>query len=350
MVSGVGRRGEERRGPLAALLFFGGTLFPAIGFLNVYPFRFSFVADHFQYLASLGPIVLFAAATSRVLVLIHRSNAGRQDYGTTDHCPLTVDQPRRSTPHDPCLVFQRFSCFLLLTLACLTWHESGRFADVETLWRTTLGSNPNAFIAHDNLGIILLDRGQVEEAEAHFREAVEIEPRDAEGYANLGYAALKKGQTADAIPLFRKALSIQPYNAAANINIGTALLQSGQVDETVIHFQRALQVQPYNPMVLNNLARVRATSPQVRIRNGVEAVALAERACALTSDREPVVLETLACAYAETGQFEKAAAAAERAAGLALTRGWTQMAAKAREKQMLFRSRQPYRDPGMGAS
>ena len=105
------------------MLFFAGTLFPALGFFNIYPFRFSFVADHFQYHASIGPIVLAAAGIMKI----------------------PADFPKKGV------------CGILLgALVALTWRQSGMYASNETLWRTTVAKNPGSWMAHDNLGVALI--------------------------------------------------------------------------------------------------------------------------------------------------------------------------------------------------
>lgn len=111
------------RGPLAAVLFFVVTLAPALGFVNVFPFRYSFVADHFQYLAGIGLIVLAAVGLSRLTKTI-----------------------------------QMLLVLLFPILVILTWQQTKIYSDQETLWRDTLAKNPAAWIGHNNLGVVLLDR------------------------------------------------------------------------------------------------------------------------------------------------------------------------------------------------
>ena len=137
------------RGPLAALLWFAGLLFPTLGFFNAYSFRYSFVNDHHQYLACLGMIVLASAGLARLL--------GR--WGLWGRGPGHL-----------------FGLALVGTLAGLTWHQSRMYTDMETLWRTTLAKNPACWMAHDNLGNILLKKGQIDEAISQFQEALRLKP------------------------------------------------------------------------------------------------------------------------------------------------------------------------------
>jgi Tfp pilus assembly protein PilF len=213
------------RGPLAGLLFFGGTLFPALGFFNVYPFRFSLVADHFQYLAGIGPIVLVAAGISTC---------------------FSSFRARR-------LFWEPAFCGTLLAALCLlTWRQSRTYQNDETLWRTTLARNPSSFLAHNNLGNIFLQNGQVDEALTHFHKALEIWPQYAPAHNNLGNALLRKGQVDEALEHFQKAIDIQPGFAQAHNNLGIVLFQKGQVDEALTHFQKALAIQPNNAEICNN--------------------------------------------------------------------------------------------------
>ena len=136
---------------------------------------------------------------------------------------------------------------LLVVLGVLTWRQCGMYADLETLWRTTIARNPNSDIAHNNLSAVLVRKGRVDEAIAHAQKALEMQPDgpdDALAHINLGNALLQKGQVDEAITHYQKALEIQPDYADAHNNLGTALLQKGRVDEAITHFQKALEIQP----------------------------------------------------------------------------------------------------------
>src|SRR5262249_38683048 len=148
------------RAPLAAFLFFIGTLTPALGFVNVYPFRFTFVADHFQYLASLGVIALFAAALSTMA------------RGVTSVFRIAG------------------SAALALILGTLTWHHSQQYVDAETLYRATIREDPTVWLAQNNLASLLLRRSHrdTEEAIEHLRSALRVKPDYPEAHFNLGLA------------------------------------------------------------------------------------------------------------------------------------------------------------------
>ena len=158
------------RGAFVGLLFFTITLFPALGFFNVYPFRFSYVADHFQYLASVGPIVLAATGLTAALNFLGKRRL--------------VLQPS-------------IGALLILTLGVLTWRQCAMYSDNETLFRATLTRNPECWMAYNNLGVARLREGQVGEAMDHFREALKIKPGYADAHNNLGNALLQQGQVTE---------------------------------------------------------------------------------------------------------------------------------------------------------
>jgi tetratricopeptide (TPR) repeat protein len=212
---------NRSRAPLAALLYFGGTLFPALGFLNVYPFRYSYVADHFQYLASIGPIALASAG----LALAIRSVALRNLVAGA----------------------------LALVLAALTYHHAGAFRDIETLWRSVIAKNPQGWLAHNNLGLELLRTDREDEALEHFRKAVELNPGFAEAQNNFANRLSRRGRVDEAIGHYQKAIELNPAYAEAQNNLGTALLRAGRTDEAIAALQKALEMDPQYAEAHNNL-------------------------------------------------------------------------------------------------
>ena len=205
------------RGVEVAALFYVATLSPLLGFIMLYTFYFSFVADHYQYVASIGPIALAVAGMTRAFGFLEKGKPFlRPALGGT----------------------------LLLVLGLLTWRQCGMYADLETLWQATIARNPNSFLAHVNLGSVLVQQGQVDEAIAHFKRALEARPDYVGAYNNLGNALLQKGQVDEAMEQFQKALAFQPDDAMVHNSLGTALLQKGRVDEAIVHYQKALEIIP----------------------------------------------------------------------------------------------------------
>ena len=212
---------RRHRGPLAGFLFFAGTLFPVLGFLNVYPFPFSFVADHFQYLACLGIIVPAASGLAM---------AARRVWPGPSRLPRICA-----------------SVAFLAVLGILTWRQSVMYRDAETLYRTTLARNPASWMARQNLCAMLVPRpGGLAEAIAQCEAALRIKPNYAEAHNNLGTAwAQMPDRLADAIAEFRAALAAKPEFAEAHFNLANALAQTrGRQFEAIAEYGSALRTRP----------------------------------------------------------------------------------------------------------
>ena len=475
LLAGLWRLRHRSRAPLAALLLFVGTLFPTLGFFNVSTFRYSYVNDHHQYLASLGLIALAAAGITRAVRRVQSPESKVQ----------SPDAPSSQFPSHPIgmensFLYATVCGALLLTLGVLVWRQSRMYVDLQTLWATTLARNPACYVAHDNLGIVLYRQGRIDEAIAHYRRALEIRPDFAETHNDLGLALARKGQVDEAIAHYQKALETRPRYTEAHVNLGntllqmgqmneaiahyqvalanqprngqihsnignalvrqgrldeaihylkralellhasagshsnlgTALLQKGQLDEAIGYFQKALKLQPDftaarqnlaaalaqkgqvgeaieqlnelvrahpddpgahwylagllnsqgrnkeaivqyraalktlpdSPEALNNLAWMLAANVDPEVRNGKEAVVLAEHACELTDYQRAVIVGTLAAAYAEAGRFPEAVKAAETAATLAEQANQTRLAARHRKLLEFYRAGKPYHE------
>ena len=303
------------RAPLAVMLFFCATLFPALGFFNVYPFRFSYVADHFQYLASIGPIALFSAGAT----------TGLERFGFRRS--LTI-----------------VGCSVCVLLGALTFAESRQYASAETLYRTTIDRNPAAWLARNNLAALLLEGDpspdRLSEASRQLEEAITLKPDYAEAHYNLGTAlerlgrldaaaerynlvlqlapgeqrslsrlaamrhdrasvlleqgladenagrldaaerayreaaaidpgraiirrsygrALQRlGRAEEAVSEYRESLALEPQSAETHNDLGVMLAQLGRVDEAIRHFESAVRLDPGDPGARSNLARAQA--------------------------------------------------------------------------------------------
>jgi protein O-mannosyl-transferase len=267
------------RGPLVAALFFAGTLVPALGFFNVYPFRFSFVADHFQYLACLGPLALAGAAGAAVV----------------------ARWPRPATA---------VAAVVLSVLGLLSWQRAHAFADEETLWRDTLRRNPGAWMAHLNLGALLDRSGRVDEAYRHYALALQAKPDLAGGWNNLGEAAERLGRPEEALEDFAKALRLDPGNVDATMNRANALFAMGRLDEAAAGYRRVVELRPDHAAAHNNLgalllAQGDAAGAAVQLEAAVAAQPGFARAWA-----------TLGAAYEALGRPAAAAVAYRRAVAL----------------------------------
>jgi tetratricopeptide (TPR) repeat protein len=199
--------------------------------------------------------------------------------------------------------------------------QKGRVDEAIVQYQKALETDPDSAQTHNNLGNALFQKGRVDEAIVHFQQALEINPDFADAHNNLGNALLQKGRVDEAIVHYQKALQIKPDSAQTHNNLGDALLQKGKVDEAIVHYQKALEIKPDYPAAKNNLAWVLATAPQTSLRDGSRAVELAQQADQLAGGENPMILRTLAAAYAETGRFDDAVRSAKRAMELARAAG-----------------------------
>jgi Flp pilus assembly protein TadD len=153
------------------------------------------------------------------------------------------------------------------------------------------------------------------------------------------------GRLSEAIAHFQEAARLSPSRARSHIDLGAALVIAGKAPEGVARFREAARLDPQSAAPWNALAWLRATHPDPAVFDGEEAIALAMRARRLAGDR-PVILDTLAAAYASAGRFDEAAAAAERGRTAALAAGNERLAESIRQRLVLYRSRTPFRESG----
>src|ERR1022692_1555649 len=226
---------KRSRGPLAAWLFFVGSLFPALGFFNVYPFLFSYVADHFQYLASMG--VIAAAAAGAAGLLARAAPAARAaGWGLV--------------------------AMLVLALAALSNAQSRTYADQRTLYETTIERNPGCWMAHNNLGLWYEGRGDSDVAIAQYEEALRLKKDNATAHNNLGGLLRKVPErSAEAFAHIQEALRLQPDYTEAQNNLGVWYEDRGDLENAIAHFQEALRLEPDYAEAHNNLGSVLARTP-----------------------------------------------------------------------------------------
>ncbi len=224
--------------------------------------------------------------------------------------------------------------------------QQGRVDEAMVYFRTARQIEPDDAEAHLALGNALLQQGRVDDAMVHFQQALQIEPKNAEAQCDLGAALFRKGNIDDAIAHFQKALEIKPGFTEAHINLGSALVKKGKVDEAITHFQKALEIEPDNVEALNDLAWLLATSPQASVRNGNRAVELAQRANQITGGENPMILSTLAAAYAGAGRFGDAQQSARKAVQMATVAGRQGLVDELTRELRLYEAGLPYQEPG----
>jgi tetratricopeptide (TPR) repeat protein len=216
-----------------AVLFFVATLSPMLGFIMLYTFRYSFVADHYQYVACIGLLTLVAAGITTTTL----NSLGK----------------RRS------LLEPVICAILVLALGALTWHQARAYRDPETLWRDTVAKNPDSWLAQSNLGRYLMRQGRFQEAMDHYRQALRTAPDDVDSLVSVGNALFGEGREDEAADCYRRALKSNPNNPEAHVNLAVILAHRGQVEEAMEHDRKALENNPNHITAHVNLAVALAT-------------------------------------------------------------------------------------------
>lgn len=214
--------------------------------------------------------------------------------------------------------------------------------------RQGLRVNPFNPVLHHSLAVASAATGDLTNAVVHLQLALALKPKWPEARSALALALDSIGRHDEAAAQYEEAIREEPDDARLRYLYAMALTMQGKARQAAGHYRDVLGLEPDNIEALNNLAWILAANPNAQVRSGSEAVGLAERACELTQHREPVLLGTLAAAYAEAGRFDDAAATAEKACTLATAAGQKEVADKNRELLELYRARKPYREPEPG--
>jgi len=197
--------------------YFVAMLFPVLGFFDQHFYRLSLVADHWQYYSIIAPITLVVIAGEWIGRRL--GGQGRQ-WGTA------------------------LGVAVLIVLGVATWTRAGVYVDAETLWRDNVARNPDAYMAYNNLGILLAQTGRLEEAIELLEQTLHRGPHVFETHYNLGGALAAAGRTREAIQQFEQALHLKPDDAEAHNNLANTLLQAGRAAEAVAHYEQALRLKP----------------------------------------------------------------------------------------------------------
>ena len=390
------------------------TLFPVLGFFDMYFLMLSRVSDHFVYLPLTALVALAAAGLAcglnRFFPIGETTKYTKYTKGQSNGLYPPVSDRSSIDAHNQHLgikahsppSFRVFGVFrgltellgpsggvlgvavgggLVVGLAVLAMLRAQVFVSEEALWRDTLARNPAAWLAHANLGWILASQQNYDEAKAHLVASLELNPTNAQAHSNLGrllslqgkpaeaeeqfqaalrikpkdaeirrsYAAAlaEQGRQAEAVAQFREALRLRP-DTETRLQLATLFVQSGNPREAVAEYCEVLLSRPDQPEALNNIAWLLATCADATVRNGAEAVRLAEHACRLSGNVQPRALGTLAVAYAEAGRFPEAVETAQKAVAAAKAGGNDQLAAMSEQLLNLFRSGKPYHEPASG--
>jgi Flp pilus assembly protein TadD len=332
------------RHALFGLGCFGVALFPVLGFFDAQFLQKVPVSDHLQYEPMIAVVALVTGMLAAVL-------------------------PRK--------IFWGVAAALILAFSALSSQRARVFASEENLMRDAIAKDPAAWLAHNDLGVLLAKRGDYPAAINEFTASLKSQPGNFYAERNLGQALALQGKFAEAEQHCLAALKQQPFDPQTHEQFAEALEAQGRWREALLHlqialcfnptvetrqrlaallfqtgdfrqalaqFRRILAAKPDDVEALNNLAWILATCPDDRLRDGTEAVRLAERACELTGYKQPGTEGTLAAAYAEAGRFPDAVSTAERAISLATATGDTRFAAANRQLLLLYRAGKPWHE------
>ena len=219
----------------------------------------------------------------------------------------------------------------------------GRMDEAIAQFRAALALRPDDASAQMNLAMTLASSGNVDEAIEHLAEAARLAPSDAGIQTNLGAALAMRGRAEEAAPHLEKALQLAPQSAEAHYHMGVTRFAQGRAADAVSEWRESVRLQPDSVVTLNRLAQALATSSDASLRNGAEAVELAERASNLAGGQDAALLDTLGAAYAEARRFADALNAARRALEIAVRNGDTRLADGLRARIALYEAKTPFR-------
>ena len=210
--------------------------------------------------------------------------------------------------------------------------------------REAVRLEPENVCARQNLAKTYFAIGKLEEAAQQWRKVLHLQPHSAEAAGELGVVLQKQGKTTEAIDFYRQSLESYPRDVNVRNNLAVALLTTGKTKEALDQWRELLHLQPNDVVTLNALAWIQATAGDQSLRNGKEAVQLAEKALQLSKEQSPEMLDTLAAAYAEVGRYSEAVATASKAFDMASSAGQSDLAGKIRARLQYYQSDRPYRE------
>jgi len=300
------------RGVITAVAIYLVVLFPTLGLVDYSFMRYAiFVGDHFQYLAGIALITL---AVRGAIFL------GRQ-YG--------VARP----------LLHGVAAAALLGMAAGSWQLAKIYENPETFWVYAVSTQPDAYLARNNYGAFLASTGRRPEALSQYSQALERYSDSPGVYANMGTALVYLGRVREGVAHYERAIELLPNYPQIYTKLGNALELLGKRAEAVREYELALEQNGDDAAALNNLAWLLAVHPSIEVRDGVEAVKFAKRVYRLIGD-DVSVLDTLAAAHAEAGDFERAIAAIDRAIDIAARDQLPLLQAR----KALFQEGQPLRE------
>jgi tetratricopeptide (TPR) repeat protein len=376
---------KERPYIFTGWFWYVGMLVPVIGLVQAGE---QARADRYTYLPQIGLYMLIAWGIADMMAPILKSNLATRPVavglGPIKRGPRGVQtdgtQGRGYKPF-----FAAIAAVIIITLAWRAFEQTSYWKNSETLWNHALAVTTDNAMAHNNLGYLFLQRGELDSAISHFETALMIRSRNAAAHYNLGEALVennlanalaRKGLLDEAISHYEKAVKLRPDYGDPYFNLGSVLFQNGRTDEAIAQWQKALATQPndagfhtvlgnaflkkglqkdaiaeyehaaqisqQDPMARNNLAWLLATSSDASIRDGPKAMELAKQAVQLSGGKDPNYLRTFAAACAETGRFAEAEEIAQQALQAAQNQGNSTLANAIRDEIALYELALPY--------
>ena len=307
---------KQRPYLMTGWLWYLGMLVPVIGLVQV---GWQGRADRYTYLPQIG---LYIAVTWAV-------------------ADLTASWRRQRT------ILSVAALVVVGGLSSCAFVQTSYWRDSETLFKRALAITRNNDVAENNLGIVFLGQGKLDDAISLLQAAVALRPENSPAHENLAKALIQKGEVADALVHYQKLLELQPDNIEVHNIVGTVLVQQHRIRDGVEEWQKVLAIQPDNGNAMSNLAWVFATSPDDSLRDGAKAVQLAQEAVRISARRIPLLFRTLAAAYAETGDFSKAIQTAQEGIELANSQGNQGLATELQGNISLYQEQRPLRDPSL---
>jgi Flp pilus assembly protein TadD len=327
-------------------LWYLGTMVPVIGLVQV---GSQSMADRYTYIPLIGLFIIIA-------------------WGMSD---ISAKLPGRRIP------VAVFSSIILIVFMICAWFQVGHWRNGVTLfihainvtrnnsiahyelghaldqsqkydravthYFKALQINPKYVEAHNNLGYNLSLQGKIKDAVYHYNQALRIDPNHVKAHNNLGNVLARQGNFKDAVYHFNKAIKVAPNYAGAYYNLGKIFSNHGETKKAFIFYYKALELNPEMTQVLYNLSWIKATHENEKNRNGEKAVKLAEKLCKITKYNQPLALDALAAAYAETKRFDAAVLTAKKALELALHHGPEELAIGLKKRLQLYQAELPYR-------
>jgi protein O-mannosyl-transferase len=362
-----------------------GMLVPVIGFVQAGE---QGRADRYTYLPQIGLYLLIAWGVTDLMTPIMARNSGSRPVAIglrplkcrSRGVRTNTQQGRGYKPF-----FTAIATTIIIALSWRAFVQTSYWENSEKLWNHALAVTTDNAMAHNNLGHLLLQRGEwdsaisrfesaltirshnaathynlgralmennlanalarkgrLDEAVNHYEESIRLRPDYGDPYFNLGSVLFQQGRIDDAIVQWHKALAAQPNDAGFHTALGNAFLKKGLQKDAIAEYEHAARISRQDPMARNNLAWLLATSSDTSIRDGNRAIEVAKQAVQLSGGQDANYLRTLAAGYAETGRFAEAKETARRGLQAAQTQGNSVLANALRDEIALYELGLPY--------